>query len=483
MQYEDLRDFISQMEAMGEVKVIEGADSHLEIGAIFEIMAGRQERPILLYDNIKGYPPGFRIVGHATTTARRTALTLGIPETLSKPQMVKFWKDKLKTYTPIPPMEVTDGPVLENDIEGDKINMQIFPAPFWHAGDGGRFIGVGGPTITRDPDEGWVNMGTYRIQVLNENTLGFHISPGHHGRIMREKYWAKGESCPVVLVFGMDPRLFLASTNTMPYGKSEFDYAGWLKGSPIKFIKGKYTGLPIPADAEIAIEGEVPPPDQESAVEGPFGEWTGYYASGAVREPVVKVKRLMYRNDPIIFADPPRSPALPGGQSFGIPMNAAEIWDKLEAIGIPDIQGVWDHMSGGSGGGALFVVVSIKQRYAGHARQTAMAVAGSGIGGYHGRWVIVVDDDIDPSDITDVIWALSTRCDPVTSFNIVTDIWSTRLDPMISPDKVQKGDMTNSRALVTAVKPFYRDDFPATSALSKEDKKKYTEKWIKVIGA
>jgi UbiD family decarboxylase len=482
MEYENLRDFVSQMQAMGEVKVIEGADPHLEIGAIFEIFAGRKDRPLLLYDKIKGFPPGFRIAGHATTTTRRTALAFGIPETLTKPQMIRFWKDKLKTFKPVPPVEVADGPILENVMEGDKINVNIFPVPFWHEQDGGRFLGTGGPSITRDPDDGWINVGTYRVQVMNENILGWHISPGHHGRIMREKYWAKGKSCPVVVVFGPDPRLFLSGTYTLPWGQPELDFWGWLKGSPMKVIKGDYTGLPIPADAEIAIEGESPPPEQESMIEGPFGEWTGYYASGAVREPIIKVKRVLYRNNPIIFADPPRSPALPGGLAFGIPFNAAEIWDKLEAIGVPDVRGVWDHMSGGTGGSALFVVVSIKQRYAGHARQTALAVAGSGIGSYHGRWVVVVDDDIDPSDITQVLWALTTRCDPVQSFNIITDAWSTRLDPMITPDKIAKGDMTNSRALITAVKHFWRKDFPPVSAISKELASKYLDKWADVIG-
>ena len=222
--------------------------------------------------------------------------------------------------------------------------MTIFPTPHWHELDGGRYIGTADCVITGEPEEGgWVNVGIYRVQVHDKNTLGLYVSPGHHARIMREKYWEKGKSCPVVVTFGQDPLLFLVAGQSMPYGMSEFDYCGGLRGAPIDVIRGEVTGLPIPATAEIAIEGEVPPPQEQMQMEGPFGEWPGYYAHGAAKEPVIRVKRVYYRNDPILCGAPPLKPPY---VTFGVPIGAAAIWNYLEKADVPDIKGVWCAIGG-----------------------------------------------------------------------------------------------------------------------------------------
>src|SRR5262249_56442245 len=136
--------------------------------------------------------------------------------------------------------------------------------------------------ITGEPEQGgWINIGIYRVQIHNRNTLGLYVSPGHHARIMREKYWEKGKSCPVVVTFGQDPLLFLVAGQSIPYGMSEFDYCGGLRGAPVDIIRRGVTVLPIPATAEIAIEGEVPPPTAPVQTQGPFGESPAYHAPGA----------------------------------------------------------------------------------------------------------------------------------------------------------------------------------------------------------
>ena len=222
--------------------------------------------------------------------------------------------------------------------------MTIFPTPHWHELDGGRYIGTADCVITGEPEEGgWVNVGIYRVQVHNKNTLGLYVSPGHHARIMREKYWEKGKSCPVVVTFGQDPLLFLVAGQSMPYGMSELDYCGGLRGAPVDVMRGDITGLPIPATAEIAIEGEVPPPQEQVHMEGPFGEWPGYYAHGAANEPVIRVKRLYYRNNPILCGAPPLKPPF---ITFGVPIGAAAIWNYLEKADVPDIKGVWCYVGG-----------------------------------------------------------------------------------------------------------------------------------------
>lgn len=463
----------------GDAKIIEGADWNLEIGGITEIMSEIEDHPLLLFDKIKDYPTGFRVVTNYLSTMRRAAFAYGIPSDLRKIEMVRFWKEKMKGYRPIAPVEVDDGPILENVVEGDEVDMLKFPSPQWHELDGGRYIGTACSILTKDPEEGWANLGTYRVQLHSKKILGFYISPGKHGRIMREKYWARGKNCPVVMIFGIDPILFLASCYPLTWGKSELDFAGWLRGSPVKVINSKYYDLQIPAEAEIAIEGEAPPPEKESMVEGPFGEWTGYYAHGARPEPIVHVKRVLYRNDPIITGLPPTRPTV--YNPLANPFGSSAIWYELENSGIPDIRGVWTSLGGISS--APFVVASIKQRYPGHARQTALAIASGKVGGYHGRYVIVVDEDIDPSNINQVIWALATRADPASAINTVTGAWSTLLDPAIPPDKREVGDITNSRALITAVRPYHwMKQFAPVSALGEELKERYMERWGKTLG-
>lgn len=327
--------------------------------------------------------------------------------------------------------------------------------------------------IMRDPVDNWVNVGTYRLQVHDRDTLGSHISPGHHGRLIRENYWAKGESCPVVAVFGIHPLVWIPSVTAFPWGTSEFNIAGALAGRPIEMIKGKYTGLPIPAHAEIAIEGECPPPEVESRPEGPFGEWPGYYASGTKMDPVIKIKRVMFRNDPIIVGAPPMKPPASGSCSYIF--RSASLWQDLDDMGTPGIRGVW-HLR--SGGGRYFTVVSLKQRYAGHAKQVATAAMSTPESAYHGRFVIVVDEDIDPTNEGDVLWAVATRCDPATDIDIIHDCWSTPLDPLLPPEKRKEKNFTNSRAIINACRPFHwKDQFPKVNRVSEKVREQVLDKW------
>src|SRR5437879_3221351 len=240
------------------------------------------------------------------------------------------------------------------------------------------------------------------------------------------------------------------------------------RGEPYRVVKGPVTGLPLPADAEIVIEGWVDP--KERIVEGPFGEWTGYYASDARPEPFMQVEAVYYRNDPIILGSPPNQP--PDEQSFYRAfLRSALLRSELEAVGVPGIKGVWCHEVGGS---RLFNAVSIEQRYAGHARQVGHLAATVHAGAYLGRYVIVVDDDIDVLDLNDVVWAMSTRSDPVESIDIIKRAWSGPLDPRIPKDR--KGH--SSRAIIDATRPFeWRADFPPVNTPSAETKRKGEEKF------
>lgn len=468
----DLRPFLRQLEELGELTRVEEADWDLEIGTITELL-DEKEGPALLFDRIKGYPPGYRVVANLMSTPRRLAAALGIHGKLSHMEMVRSLKDKFSALKPTPPVHVRDGPVLENVHDQGAIDLFKFPAPRWHEHDGGRYLGTGDMVIMRDPRGGWVNVATYRMQVHDRDTLGLYIDPGHQGGIIRESYWAEGKSCPVAAVFGAHPLVWMPSFMALPWGVEEYNLAGALLGEPLQLVKGEYTGLPIPACAEIAIEGECPPPQVESREEGPFGEWPGYYGSGVRKEAVVKVKRLMHRDDPIILGSPPLRPPACGVPSYMT--RSSNVWYELEKIGIPGIRGVW-HMR--AGGASFLNVISIEQKYAGHAKQVAMAAMSGVKGAYLGRFVIVVDEDIDPTNDEDVLWALATRCDPATSLEIIRDCWSTPLDPRMSPDQKAKGDFTNSRAILLATRPYHwRKDFPRVNRASDELRAVTLEKW------
>jgi len=473
MRSRDLRDWISHVDELGELKRIEGAHWDVEIGAITELGHHRGERShALLFDHIQGYPPGYRVLSNTLNTVKRIAMTLYMDTNYSRMDFVKDIKSHITNVKYVKPEVVRDGPVMENVFEGKDIDMWKFPTPKWHELDGGRYIGTGSVDITRDPDDGWVNLGTYRVMIHDNDTLGFYISPGKQGRIMREKYFAKGQPCKVAVSFGQDPLLYLAGGIEVPHGVSEYDWVGGLQGHPVQVLKGGYTGLPIAASSEIVVECEALPGVERN--EGPFGEWTGYYASSMRPEPIMKVKRLYHRNNPILLGAPPTRPPCEFNYMRCF-LRSALIWQELEAAGVPDVRGVWCHEAGGA---RLLTIVSIKQRYPGHARQAGMVAAYCHAGGYLGRYVIVVDEDIDVTNTNDVLWALTTRSNPEIDIEIIRRSWSGPLDPIIP--KGQKGH--SSRAIVDACRPYeWLKDFPPVAESSPEVRRSAEEKWGKLL--
>src|SRR5581483_5873086 len=249
MTFTDVRAFIDRVEDLGELKRVSGAHWDLEIGGITELAQHQINGPAVLFDDIPDYPSGYRVFVNSMGSASRTALVLGLPTGLSMRELLPLWRERSRDVSPIPMNYVKDGPVMENVLEGDTIDMYKFPTPKWHELDGGRYIGTGSFDVTFDPAGGnnWINLGCYRVMVVGKDRLGFYISPGKHGRIMRDSYFARGEPMPVVMSFGHDPTLFMAASVEVPPGVCEYDYAGGIKGQPVDVIKGPVTGLPFPA--------------------------------------------------------------------------------------------------------------------------------------------------------------------------------------------------------------------------------------------
>ncbi len=465
MARKDLRTFLGELQKEASLQIVEGADPELEIAMISHLSSRQQRNPALLFDRCKGFAPGFRVCMNQTTTLQKVAILYDLPRGLDTQGYAEIFRGKLKGYHPVPPLEVKQGPILENVECDEEVNLLQFPVPRWNELDGGPYMGTRCGVITQDPDSGWINMGTYRSQLLGKSRLGQYISPGHHGRIMREKYWALGKNAPAVMVFGASPIYSDVGSMQLPWGRSELDMIGYLQGEPVPVIPGRVTGLPIPADAEIAVEGEVYPPTVETCTEGPFGEWTGYYVHGGKAEPVFHVKTLYYRSDPILL-----------GRSGGYGPGMAQTWVGIEEAGVPDVVGAAHHV------GANFCVISIKQRYPGHANHAALAAMG-GSNAYHGRFTIVVDEDINPWDMQKVIWAVATRCDPATGIDVVRQCWSTPLDPTISPGRRETGDTTNSRAIINACRPFHwKEQFPPVISWGPAKLEETHTKWKAILG-
>lgn len=468
----DVREFLTRADEQGELLRIPGADWNLEVGTLAEIVYHtKSEPPALLFEDIPGYPAGMRLLSGATNSSKRLAISMGLPVPDHPLDVVRAYRDRMKTHQPIPPNVVAKGAVLDNIDSGDKIDLFKFPVPKLHELDGGRYIGTDDLVIMRDPDGGWVNAATYRCMVQSKDTVSIWISPGKQGRQIREKYFRAGKPCPVLISCGHDPLLFLAGGNELRYGLSEFDYAGGHRGAPYDVVLSEVHGLPMPAHAELVIEGDMI--EGETVKEGPFGEFTGYYASSPSELPLVRVRRVYYRHDPILSIASPMRP--PSDFSFSkCVMKAGMIWDEVERAGLAGVNGVWVHEFGGA---RMFNVISIKQAYPGHARQAGMMAASCQSGSYLGRFVVVVDEDIDPSDTFAVMWAMCTRCDPAEDIDFIRRAWSGPLDPML-----HKPSSTSSRAVIDACRPYERlKEFPKVAEASPELRKKVAEKFAAIL--
>ncbi len=470
----DLREWMTKVEQMNELKRVDGADWNLEIGAIGSLNVKRADCPALLFDNIKDYPSGYRLLTCSVSTPNRVAITMELPTGCTDLELLSILRQKLREWHKesykYPPETVDTGPVMENIDSGKDVNMWKFPTPKWHELDGGRYIGTAHSVITRDPDTGEINLGTYRIMIHDEKTTALHISPGKHGRLHYEKWHARGEACPVAVSVGHHPLFYCASCVEVPPG-SEYAFAGAVAGESIKVIKEEITGLPIPADSEIVFAGWVPPGKRRP--EGPFGEWTGYYGAEGKRPeaPIIEVERVYHRKNPILLGtaeDKPPSDAT----YYRILMTSAILHNELEQCQVPDVKGVWVSREAG---GQTLVIVSIKQRYAGHAKQAALLTSQLRIGAYMGKYVVVVDDDVDPTNTAEVIWAICTRSEPEKDIDILRRCWSGPLDPAIRKPTTA---FFNSRAIIDACKPFeWIDEFPRDIKLNPELAEKVKDKW------
>lgn len=474
-----LRTFLAAVDAIGELRHVRQADWDLELGAIAEL-SYRSARPeALLFDDIKGYARGQRVLTGSTGSPGRFGLTLRLGGDLDDAALVdalrgkpSWWAAHAAEYPVVP---VDDAPLLANEVPGDKVDLLAFPVPRWHGRDGGRYIGTGCFVVTSDPGTGQHNGGCYRMEVQDEGrTATIAAVPGKHGAQNIARWFERHGRAPVTVSFGHDPLLMVLGGTEVPRGVSELEYAGAVAGERVPVVLGPDTGLPIPAGSEIAVEGWLRPDLERD--EGPFGEWTGYYSGSRRPCLAMDITRLYYRDDPIQLGAPPGRP--PHDYSYmRTVMKSAMIQDELTATGVPGVKSAWAHEAGG---GRLFVAVAVEQRYAGHARQVGYLAAQCPAAAYMNRFVVVVDDDIDPANLNEVVWAMCTRSDPAQDIEIMRRAWGSRLDPMLPED----APPYTSRAVIDACRPYERrETFPHVAESDPEFLKTIYQRWRNVLEA
>ena len=468
----DVRSWIEEINAAGELQTILGANTEEEIGGMVDIFMRKMTNPAVLFDKIPGYENGYRVLANILTSTRRVNIALGLPADTPEIELVQFWRGHMADQKLIPPAVVNGGPVLDNLAQGKDVDILKIPTPKWHEDDGGNYIGTACMVVRKDPDSDWINLGCYRVQSQGSRVASVMTSKGKHGNQILSKYRELGEPCPVAVVLGMHPTLFMVAGMEMPHGQNEYDIAGGLMGEALPVINGPVTGLPIPANAEIAFEGFVHPGDMID--EGPFGEWAGYYASGGHQEPAIRIESLMQRDDPVLVGAIPGVP--PNDNTFWRgPSRSGAVWNQLEAAGVPGVQGVWTHEAGG---GRMWLTISVKQMYPGHSKQAGLIASQCHAGAYVNRWVVVVDDDIDPANMSNVVWAMCTRFDPREDLETLKGCWSSSLDPMAYGE----GDGRNARVVIDACRPFHRlDSFPKVVRNSTELDDRLYAKWADAL--
>lgn len=411
-QFYDLREMLELLETKGELARVPGeVDWNLELGTLTREVY-RRNGPALLFENITDYNTDASRCSKLTTgllaSFRRIALILGFEDEVPNRDLIRYVIEKNTQL--IEPVLIEDGPVHDNVLLEDDIDLYDFPVPKWHHLDGGRYIGTMGCAVTRDPDSRQMNIGIYRGMLVDKNKVAALLLPtqniGHH----MAKYQARNEPMPVAWVYGWDPIMEFIAGSPIPAGTCEYDVMGGYRGAPAPLVRCKTVDLWVPASAEIVLEGFVSLDPSTFEMEGPFGEFSGYVSDVPTKRHVFQATALTHRNDPVFRGTLEGS--LPNASGENSHMSAIQragiAWNVLRAAGIGGIRDIHVHpVNNGT-----TIIVQIEKSYEGQPKQIASALWGTGASQFRYKIVVVVDEDIDPSDYEAVDWAINYRVNP-----------------------------------------------------------------------
>lgn len=427
MKYSDLRDFIAQLEQMGELKRVKTPVSpHLEMTEICDRTL-RAGGPALLFENPIG--SNIPVLANLFGTPKRVALGMGADDVselrrigqvlsmLKEPEPPKGFKDVLgltslvKALWDMAPKEHRSAPCQDVVIEGDDVDLGKLPIQHCWPGDAAPLI-TWGLVITKGPNKKRQNLGIYRQQVLGRNKVIMRWLAHRGGALDFREHCLKnpGKPYPVAVALGADPATILGAVTPVPDNLSEYQFAGLLRGSRTELVKAKGSELRVPASAEIVLEGHIyadpsHPSGYEHALEGPYGDHTGYY-NEKDWFPVFTVDRITMRKDPIYHSTytgkPPDEPAV-----LGVALN--EVFVPLLQKQFSEITDFYLPPEGCS---YRMAVVQIRKSYAGHAKRVMFGVWSFLRQFMYTKFIVVVDEDVDIRDWKEVIWAITTRVDP-----------------------------------------------------------------------
>lgn len=450
MPYKDLRAFLDRLEQEGELRRVD-APVHwrYEIGG-WARMAYDQSPPgpALLFERIRGFPSGFRVAVGALATRRRVGLALEMPGTPDHQTLIGELNRRFASS--VPPRLVAHGPVKDQVRLGAAARLTEFPAPWWSPRDGGRYIGTWHVVVSKDPSTRVRNVGTYRVQLLDDQHGAVGFLPATHLGVHFAAAEARDAPLDVAIVIGADETVVMAGGAGFPLGTDEYCMAGALRGEPLELVRCETVDLEVPANAEIVLEGRLLP--HERRPEGPFGEHTGYHAGGVRMRPVFELTAATSRNEPILRASLTGSPVTEEHLVGDLVLSAAGI-QLFQSVGIPGVLAVHCPPAGSS---YLGTIIRIRPQYIGHARDVGRLWLSSPLAAVT-KLVVIVDEDIDPTDFGSVWWSLTTRVRPDRDLEILPFGRASRSDPSVPRER---GEFA-SRLLVDATRkldtPFVKE--------------------------
>jgi len=461
MAYANLRDFLSTLEKENQlIRISEPIMPDCEISAAGRAIANLgPTAPAIIFEKVTGYKTPLVINVHGSWYNH--ALMLEMPKATPVKEQFHELNRRWDKF-PVKPEQVKDAPLKEVKIR-DRINLfEVLPLVKINQNDAGCYIAKGA-IVSRDPDcaddFNKQNVGIYRLQVKGKNKLGIQSLPMHDLAIHLTKAERKGQDLPIAIAIGNDPVLSFIASTPLEYNQSEYEFAGAIQGAPYKIIKAEDSNLDIPAGAEIVLEGVIKCGQRE--VEGPFGEFPGSY-SGARKQPVVEIRSITHRNNPImenLYIGVPWTEV-----DYLIALNTCvPLYNQIKQT-MPEVEAVNAMYSHGIG-----VIISTKQRFGGFGKATAMRLLSTPHGMPYSKIIIVVDDTVDPFNLEQVMWAMTTRVNPDQDVNILKNMPGMPLDPSSVPPGM------HSKLIIDATTPVPPQPMIRETELLEVPK--HTERW------
>ena len=467
-----MRDYIDALAEIGEVQPIDReVDWNLEIGAIAR-RAGEIGAPAPLFNTIKGIERGFRVLGAPGGISHqpgrylaRIALALGLSPNATGREIVESLV-AARERPGIPPRVVDSGPCKENILTGDAVDLLRLPTPLLHDGDGGRYLNTYGIFVVQTPDKTWTNWSIARAMLLDKNRMAGIIAPNQHIGMVRQTWTDIGKPMPFALVLGAEPFLPFVGGMPLPAYVNEADFVGAYFNEPVEVVQCETVDLHVPATAEIVIEGTLSL--TETDAEGPMGEYAGYLWTGQIsQKPVYHVNAMTFRHEPILPVSVAGEPVEENHTAWGVP-NAAEIVYTLRKAGLP-VGTAWSPFASAN----HWYVITVRHGWRAQTGMKAEALcraigdallqtkAGMGTPKY-----LIVNDDIDPTNLQEVVWAFATRNHPGSTGEIVYNEEAT--NPLVAfLRKDEKMSMHTTKVLYNCLPPDeWGDDLPQRSAFA-----------------